>query len=203
VRRLPAVYLTVVVTVALARTLWGHPTASALALTPDRLAEGKLWLFATSAVIVNGPWLAQVAALVATVIAAQRRLGAAFIALVAVTAHIGATLLAYGTLAVFTGDADGAHNRNLDYGTSAVWLGILGALVVALLPAARRGDRRARILVAAGGLAFVVGATAFPLLASTEHAFAFAIGAAAAALSAPTTRRTTRPQLDVSDTAAV
>jgi hypothetical protein len=202
-RRLIAVYMAVVVIVSLARAVSGHPRASALALTPDRLAAGKLWLFATSGVIVNGPWLPQAVALVATLVAAVRRLGAAFVAVVALAAHVGATLLAYAALAVFTGDADGAHNRNLDYGTSAVWLGVLGALTVALLPAARNGDRRARVVVGLGLAAFIIGATAFPLLASTEHAFAFAIGAAAAAVRAPggwRVRANPQPQLEPSDT---
>jgi hypothetical protein len=193
---LPAVYLAVVVLVAVTRAIWGQPTASSLALTPDRLAEGKVWLFATSAVIVNGPPWPQIAALIATLFAADRRLGAVVVVAVAAAAHVGATLLAYATLAVFTGDADGAHNHNLDYGTSAVWLGVLGALTVALLPAARRGDARARLAVGAGLLAFVLGATAFPLLPALEHGLAFAIGAGAAALA----RHNPRPQLEVSDT---
>ena len=98
-----------------------------------------------------------------------------------IAAHVGATLLAYAVLATFTGDADGAHNSTLDYGTSAVWLGTFGALTVALLPAARRGSVRARAVVALGVVAFVVGSTAFALLPATEHGLAFAIGGAAAA----------------------
>jgi hypothetical protein len=176
-RRLPALYLAAVVLVAVARAVSGHPFASSLALTPDRLAAGKVWLFATSAVIVNGSVLTQLAALAATLAAGIRYLGATFIGGLMVVAHVGATLLAYATLEVFTGDADGAHNRDLDYGVSAVGMGALGALTVALAEQPGRG--RALVLTLAGA-ALLVGVALFPLLAATEHGFAFAIGAVAA-----------------------
>jgi hypothetical protein len=176
-RRLPALYLAAVVLIAAGRAISGHPTASTLALTPDRLRAGKVWLFATSAVIVNGSAVPQLAALAATLAAAVRFLGATFTAVVMLLAHVGATLLAYATLVVFTGDADGAHNRDLDYGVSAVGLGVLGALTVAALGLS--GRRRALVLTSAAG-AVVVSVTLFPLLAATEHGFAFAIGAVAA-----------------------
>ena len=93
-----------------------------------------------------------------------------------VVAHVGATLLAYAALAVFTGDADSAHNRSLDYGTSAVWLGVLGGLIAASLPAARRRILAVSVCVLIAAIAF------FPLLAATEHGLAFVLGAAAVLL---------------------
>ena len=176
VRRVPTAYLAAVLAVALTRALTGHPSLSSLALTPDRLASGQVWLLLTSALIVSGPVLPQLAALVATLLVAQRRLGAAFVCVLMLVAHVGATLLAYAALAVFTGDADGAHNRSLDYGVSAVWLGALGGLMAAALPAARRRTIAAAALVLIAAVAF------FPLLAATEHGFAFALGAAAVLL---------------------
>lgn len=158
------------------RAVAGHPTPSEFALTPDRLADGRLWLFVTSAVIVNGPALPQIVGVVATLVAAAARLGARFTAVVMIVAHIGATLLAYAALAVLTGDADGAHNRKLDYGISAVWMGALGALAAAALPAARRRRPLQLAMVGLGAGAFVFGVSAFPLLAATEHGLAFALG---------------------------
>jgi peptidoglycan/LPS O-acetylase OafA/YrhL len=93
-----------------------------------------------------------------------------------VVAHVGATLLAYAVLLVATGDADGSHNRTFDYGTSAVWLGLLGALTVDWV---RRGRR---LPAAAASATAVAGAVLFPLMPALEHAFAFALGAALAAL---------------------
>jgi hypothetical protein len=178
-RRLPAVYLVVVVIVAGSRAATGRPTVRSLALTPDRLEARKLWLLATSAVIVDGPVLPQLAGLVPSVILAERRFGGESTAAVMVVAHVGATLLAYVTLRVFTGDADGPHNRSLDYGVSAVWLGTLGALSEASLPGARRRERPALAVVALGVVAFGGGVACFPLLSATEHGFAFALGALA------------------------
>lgn len=182
-RRLVALYLAAVVLIAIARAVDGHPSLSALALTPDRLGHGQVWLIVTSGLIVNGPVWPQVAALAVTIVAALRRLGAAFSLTVMVMAHVGATLLAYALLALATGDADGAHNRELDYGTSAVWLGLVGALTADSLSAARRGGTGARVLAAAGCVAFVVGVTVFPLLAAFEHGLAFALGAGLAVFS--------------------
>jgi hypothetical protein len=181
-RRLPAAYLAVVVVVAVARAVSGHPSASTLALTPDRLGAGKVWLFVTSAVIANGWVLPQVLGLGAALLVAVRRLGGTFTGALMIVAHVGSTLLAYGTLVVLTGDADGAHNRNLDYGVSAVWLGSLGALTVAAL--ARPGRRHA-LVAALGAAVFIASVALFPLLAATEHGFAFAIGVAAAFLREP------------------
>jgi hypothetical protein len=175
-RRLPAAYLATTVLVA---AVTGHPSASALALTPDRLRAGKVWLFATSAVVVNGSPLPQLAGVAATVSWVVRRFGGRFAGALMITAHVGATLLAYASLAAFTGDADGAHNRDLDYGVSAVGMGAVGALTVAALGFPRRWRALA---VTLGAGAFIVSVALFPLLAATEHGFAFAIGVLAAAV---------------------
>lgn len=179
---LPLLYLAAVIAIALTRAISGAPTVHATALTPDALGSGRVWLLATSAVVVNGVVLPQLVALGATVVAALRVLGAAFTALVMLVAHVGATLLAYVFLFVVTGDADGAHNRSFDYGTSAVWLGLLGALTVLLLPRARAGDRAARLVVAFGFACVAIGVVFFPLMAATEHGVAFALGAGLTAL---------------------
>ena len=168
--------------IALTRAVGGHPAIATTALTPDRLAGGQVWLLATSAVVINGVVLPQLVALAVTIWAALRLLGARFVVLVMIVAHVGATLLTYALLFVVTGDVDGKHNPGFDYGTSAVWLGLLGALTADLLPAARSGDRRARLVVGAGLVCVTVGVLAFPLMPATEHCFAFALGAGLVAL---------------------
>ena len=179
---LPLAYLVAVAAVALSRAIDGHPTVASTALTPDALAAGRVWLLASSAVVVNGVVVPQLVVLAATLVAALRMLGARFVLLVMVVAHVGATLLAYALLAVATGDADGSHNRSYDYGISAVWLGLLGALAIALVPAAGRGNLWARIVIVAALASAVVAVAFFPLMPATEHGFAFAIGAGLTAL---------------------
>ena len=168
---LPYAYLAAVALIALARAATGHPTVAALALTPDALGAGHVWLLATSGAIVNGSVVPQLVALAATIVVAVQRLGVRFTVVVMVVAHVGATLLAYAVLQVTTGDADGAHNRTFDYGTSAVWLGLLGALAVEWL---HRGHR---LLAAAACAAALAGAILFPLMPALEHVLAFALGA--------------------------
>jgi hypothetical protein len=133
---------------------------------------------------ISGPVVVQLVGLGVTILAALRRLGPAFAAVVMVAAHVGATLLAYALLLVVTGDADGAHNRSYDYGVSAVWLGLLGALGVSVVPAVR-GDRVREVGLVSVAIAIVLaGVLFFPLMAALEHALAFALGAAIAAITA-------------------
>ena len=180
--RFPAAYLAVVVAVALSRALTGHPAAGGWGLTPDELGAGKVWLLATSGLIVNGSPLPQLAALAVTIAAALRHMPARWATAVMLTAHIGATLLAYATLLIATGEADGVHSHSNDYGTSAVWLGLVGALAVASLREAVAGDRLARAYIPAA-LGALAGAIAlFPLMTATEHALAFMLGAGLSAL---------------------
>jgi hypothetical protein len=181
-RRFPTAYLALVTAVAVSRGLTGHPTAAGWGLTPDRLKAGEMWLLATSALIVNGVVLPQLLALALTIVATLRHMSARYATTVMVAGHLGATLLAYGVLLAATGDADGVDGRTNDYGTSAIWLALLGALAVAALPEARAGDRPARAFIATA-IATVAGAVAlFALMTATEHALAFALGAGLASV---------------------
>jgi hypothetical protein len=167
----------VVAGVAAARALTGAPSASVLAATPDRLVAGKLWLLVTSALIVSGPALLEVAGLAGTVAVAVRRLPARTVVAVGPLCHVLATFTAYGMLLVVTGDPDGSRNHGLDYGISAVWLGLLGALFAQALPDARHGRGDARLIVAVAGISAVLGLILPGLLAATEHTAAFLLGA--------------------------
>jgi hypothetical protein len=173
---LPYAYLAAVGLIALTRAVTSHPSVADLALTPDELAAGHVWLLGTSAAIINGSALPQLAALAVTIVVCVERVGAWFAVVVMLVAHVGATLLAYAVLLIATGDADGSHNRSFDYGTSAVWLGLLGALAIDWL------HRGRRLPAAAACLTAVAGALLFPLMPALEHAFAFALGAGLAAL---------------------
>jgi hypothetical protein len=181
-RRFPLAYLTIVVAVALARALTGHPTVEGWGLSSDELGRGRVWLIATSALIVNGVVVPQIVALALTIAASLRHMTARYATAVMLVAHVGATLLAYGILLATTGDADGVNGHSNDYGTSAVWLGLLGALVVTALPEARAGDRLAFVFIAAAVGTAIGAVTLFSLMTSTEHGLAFALGAGLATL---------------------
>ena len=181
-RRFPLAYLTIVVLVALTRAVTGHPTVEGWGMSPDELGQGHVWLLATSALIVNGVVVPQIVALALTIPAALRHMSARYVSAVMVAAHVGATLLAYLILLTGTGDADGVNGHSNDYGTSAVWLGLLGALVVAALPEARAGDRLAGLFIAAATGTAIGAVALFSLMTSTEHALAFALGAGLATL---------------------
>jgi hypothetical protein len=151
-------------------------------MTPDQLGTGKVWLLATSGLIVNGSPVPQLAALALTVAAALRHMSPRYTTAVMVVAHVGATLLAYAVLTLATGEADGVHSDTNDYGTSAVWLGLLGALAVASLREALAGDRPARVFILASLVALAGAVAFFPLMTATEHALAYALGAGLATI---------------------
>jgi hypothetical protein len=177
-------YVAAVTAIALARALTGHPSVGSFALTPDRLAAGHVWLLGSSALIVSGPVVPELAGLALAAAIALRRLGPAFVAVTMVVCHVGATLLAYLVLQLATGDPDGTHNRGFDYGISAVWLGLLGARAAAFWRDARAGDRGAVAVTGGSVAAGLIGAAFFPLLPAVEHALAFALGAALAGVRA-------------------
>ena len=187
-RQFGPLYLAAVAVVTLAHVLAGTPTVGQVALTPDRLAAGKVWLLATSAFLINGPVIPELAGLALSVGVAQRLLGGRVLALLAPVCHVGATLLGYAFLLVTTGDPDGSQNPHPDYGMSAVWLGVLGALFVRCMPASRRGSQSATAVVALTSLAGLIGVIAFPPLGATEHGLAFGIGALVGVMTRPRTR---------------
>ena len=181
-RRFPLGYLAAVFAVAAARVLTGHPTPVGWGLTADALGAGRVWLLATSALIVNGMVVPQLIALALTIAVALRCMGPRFSSAVMVVSHVGATLLAYGILLAATGEADAVDNRTNDYGTSAVWLGLLGAAAVVSLARARTGDRVARVVVAAALVTAMGAVLLFSLMTATEHALAFSLGSGLALL---------------------
>lgn len=181
-RRFPTAYFAIVVAVAVSRGLSGYPSPHDWGMTSDELGAGKVWLLATSGLIVDGSAVPQLVALALTLALVLRQIGARFATVVMIVAHVGATLLAYAILLAATGEADGLHSHSNDYGTSAVWLGLFGALAVGSLRTAVHGDRRAGVLIASALVTLVAAITFFPLMTATEHALAFALGAGLAAL---------------------
>lgn len=175
-------YLLAVAVCEIARHAWGFPEPSDFALTPSALAAGQVWLLLTSALLVSGPPLLELAGLILAVVVLVRREGPAAFWLAAAGGHVGGTLVVYAGIAVLwlvarSTVADVVHVR--DYGVSSVWLGVLGAIFATLIHEAGRRPLASaeRLWLATSVLAGVVGVAFFGSLTAVEHGSAFAIGA--------------------------
>jgi hypothetical protein len=166
----------------------GFPEPSDVALTPAALAAGKVWLLVTSAFLVSGPPLLELAGLTLAAVVIVRRHGPASFWRAGIGGHIGGTLIVYAGIALLwaldreTVD-DLIHVR--DYGVSGVWLGVLGAIFADLLAERRRRSlRRAdHLMLATAGAAGVIGVAFFGRLSGAEHGAGFLLGAGIQMLS--------------------
>jgi hypothetical protein len=178
-----AAYLLTIATFEITRRSYGFPTPAQIGLSPAALAAGKVWLLFTSALIVSGPPLLELAGLtIASAVLVARR-GAAGFWRVAIGGHVGATLIAYAGVAVLwlvhRETVEGiVHDP--DYGVSAVWLAVLGAILATVWSDARRDGWTAGERAVAGVCvgAALIGAAFFPPLSAAEHGLAFLIGLA-------------------------
>ena len=177
-----AAYIAAVGACEITRRTAGFPEPSDVALSPAALAAGKVWLLLTSAFLVSGPPLAELAGLTLAAVLLVRRAGPAAFWRAAIAGHVIATLVAYAGVGVLW-LADRAtvvavvHDR--DFGVSGVWLGVLGALFAVTWRSLRADLHRAgdRILAFACVTAPAIGTIFFPPLSGAEHALAFAAGA--------------------------
>jgi hypothetical protein len=177
-----AAYLLAIAGFEIARRTWGFPEPSDFALTPAALAAGRVWLLLSSALLVSGPPLLELAGLTLAVVVLVRRESPAAFWRAAVGGHVAGTVVVYGGigllwLAARSTVADLVHVR--DYGVSSVWLGVLGAILASLMGAAERRPLGGleRVWLASSAIAGVVGMALFGALTAAEHGFAFAIGA--------------------------
>jgi hypothetical protein len=161
--------------------------AHELPLTPfvasaTKTASGQVWALLTSALVVDRPVLIGLAAFGMLAMATLRICGERTFWLAAAVGHVGSTLLVYAIIgsAQLTdpGTFAGAAVQP-DFGVSAIQGAWVGAITVTAWSWAA-DDRRARSLVAAGvcGLAGIGWwLHPDPSILTTEHAFAFLIGA--------------------------
>lgn len=168
-------YVAAVSAVAVSRAVGGVPPIGDVALTPDRLAEGRVYLLLTSAFVVQGPVVPQLLLVGGLAAAVVRVRGSRAFWGAALLGHVGATLLVYGGVALLYLEDAGWVERLLDepdYGISCVWAGALG--VAAALCWRARGGRAAAVAV----VALVAVLSAFSDgLALPEHVVAFCLGA--------------------------
>lgn len=170
-------YLGLVALLEILRQTTSWPRSDDLASSPARVAAGHLWPLLTSGLIVAGDPLVQLTGLGLTALAVIELLGASVFWIAAIAAHFGSAILAYAGVGVLwliaPADVD-AVVAAPDYGVSAVWAGIVGALVAAGL-ARRHWRERLPAVSAVAGFLFVVGPPGG--LAGAEHALSFALGA--------------------------
>jgi hypothetical protein len=180
---LAGLWLAAVVVIAILRTATGEPRPGPLACSPAALAAGKVWTLASSALIVDGPPIAQVIITAAVLAAVMSLLGTRAFWWSALTAHIGSTLLAYagiGLLWLVARHDVRAVVHAPDYGISAIWAGALGALSTWAVTRAAHHRSAARRAVLGSLLVFVVLVPLDGELADVEHLIAYLLGAAVA-----------------------
>ncbi len=154
----------------------------ALAASPERVAEGRLWLLVTSALYTSHPVVISLLGFAALAGLALATCGARVFWVAAAAGHLGSTLLVYLCIAlarIFEPGAFQSAVSSADYGVSAVlwaWLGAVAA--VAWSARARTGGRRVGIVLCCAAFA-LVAYTLHPALTilSAEHPVAFVLGA--------------------------
>jgi hypothetical protein len=175
-------FLLAVTTLEVIRRTAGFPATRDVAASPAAVASAKVWLLVTSAFIVSGPPVLELAGVALAFGLLIRLHGAGAFWLVAAVGHIGSTLTVYagvGLLWLVRPDTVEDVVERPDYGVSGVWLAVLGALFASSwrsLAAGKGGVGEVVVLIVSLGAA-VIGFALFPLLPGAEHLLAFLFGA--------------------------
>ena len=156
-----------------------------LAGTPADVADGKLWLLASNALVADNPVVLSLIAFAGFALAAGAVCGLRTLWVSAAAGHVGSTVMVYLGLAAAGAVRPGAveyvaHVK--DYGVSAIIAAWLGALSLVLWR--RHPAPRPRLAVAGFcALCTIVGLFADTNLTAldADHVLAFAIGIACAA----------------------
>jgi hypothetical protein len=185
---LAAAWLVVVAAIAVLHRD-GDAVPSALAASPARLWNGEVWTLASSALVIDGPPVAQFVLLMVATAWFIARVGAGAFWLVAAAGHIGATLVSYvgiGLLWLVARPTVEPVIDAPDFGISAILAAVLGGLTVVGWRVG--GRRRRRIVAGSAGVVLVAFALSVPLdgeLADIEHLLAYLSGLVAATLFQP------------------
>lgn len=191
-------YLAVVVGVETARRSGRGPAPENLSSSPARVATGQLWQLVTSAFVIAGDPLVQLALALLLVVTVLARLGAGTFWRAAFAGHIVATLVVYCCVGVLwvleRKDVDAVVDAP-DYGISCVIAAAAGALVAG----AGWRWRWSALLCATALLAAAWSfATSRDGLAGSEHLLAFMLGGLVGRRAQR--QRTTAPPLGAAST---
>lgn len=183
-------YVGAVAGAALLRGLTGVPHATDLASTPADIAQGRLWTLVTSAFVVSGPAMPEIAGLVLVGVAIVRRHGAGVFWRAAAVGHLGSAALAYAGLGLLTIAGEHLANRTVhdpDYGVSCVWAGLAGALAVSIARSLRRRPNHVAMTALAVSYTtlVVLGLLVGSPLVRVEHLLALGLGSAVMVRSRP------------------
>ncbi len=170
---------------------------SALAANPHAIAEARLWLLLTSALLVQSPYVWSLVTFGLLGVLALVVCGGRVVWISALAGHVGSSLLVYALLAAVRTVERHAFDGLLtapDYGVSAMSSAWLGAIASASWRARERTPR--------GRLAIVLAVVAMALFGwmlrrnlsflDLEHVVAFGIGVTVA-MRLSTARHTTQP----------
>ncbi len=174
-----AAYVLTVALFALTSHAIGEPEVPDLASSPQKIADGQVWTLLSSAFLVDGPPVVQIAAVAVLAAVLVRFRGSFVFWRAALAGHVTATVLTYagvGALWVLDRSATAGVVTSPDYGISCVWAGGLGAVAAGAWGARGRAPRAQAVVV--GSVSMLAGLTAFSTgLAQVEHVLAFALGA--------------------------
>jgi hypothetical protein len=157
----------------------------ALAATPRAVADGRVWLLVTNALVADNPVVASLLALVLLGTAALVLCGPRLALTAGAIGHVGSTVVVYLSFAIARAVVPGTFESLLehpDFGVSAVlaaWLGAGSTVVWRAHPtrSARTGVVATCLAAAAIGWTLDTDRTAL----DADHVVAFAIGIALAA----------------------
>ena len=177
--------LTGVISVVTVVNRLGAIDVRSLAATPAQLADGRVWLLATSAVLADKPAAASILGFLAVGGAALALCGGRVLWISALLGQVGATLAVYLGIALVRLAHHGAYDGAIthpDYGTSAIIAAWIGAIAAVAWRHRRR--REAALLVLAAAAIGWLCKNQLTIL-DAEHAFALVAGMATAGQTVP------------------
>ena len=157
---------------------FGQVSVRALAATPQSLADGRIWLLATSALVADRPALASILGFLAVGVAAVWLCGPRVAWVAAATGHIFSAAIVYVGIGLVRLADPGAFESALglpDYGTSAIIAAWIGAIAYWLWTRRRRTEAIGLCAVSAGIGWYCKGMLT---VLDWEHLVALGIGAA-------------------------
>lgn len=151
-----------------------------LAASPQQLADGRVWLLLTSAVLADKPAVASILGFLVVGLAALALCGGRVLWISALLGHVGAAVVVYLGIGLIRDVHHGAYQGAVtypDYGTSAMIAAWVGAVAYTAWVRRRRAPALA-LVAAAAAIGWLCKGSLTVL--DTEHAFALVFGAAAA-----------------------